>query len=536
MDRLADRSARLRVLSVAGSGAVERLFRLAGLAETGVNERAPRQILATLATSLRQLGIEVEAGQRRLQRLSEGLLETFLQQQVRPLQPVLYHLADHAGELAESLGKDVGVTVAGGETVLDRRIISALQESLLHVVRNAVDHGIEPPNDRREAGKPAAGQIVIEAKSELDRVRLTMRDDGRGIDPKEVVDAARSRGQLSDDEPTASTAEDILRLLCRPGVSTRREASEISGRGIGLDAVAATVQSVGGDLWLESTPGRGTTVTLELPVTRRGERVLVLGVGQLRVALPAAPVKSYRRLDLTRGPDGSVELPRDDDGRPMDLRFLADLVNRPRGGPGTVVIGSTAGAPLAVVADSVLGEEEVFVRPLPPEIGAPPVYDGVALTGSGRPVAVLSWQQMAHRPEHWTDRAVEDLTVATIRVLLVDDSRVTREMIRRLLEDAGFSVVAVGSAEEAIHELERGELDCLITDIEMPEIDGLELTRRLRDHERFQDLPIIVVSTRDRPTDHRAGLDAGADAYLSKQGLEAAELVALVRRAGGGGA
>jgi len=535
MDRLADRGARLRVLSIAGAGAVDRLFRLARLAETGVNERAPRQVLATLATSLRRLGIEIEAGQRRMQRLSEGLLESLLRQQMRPLRPVLLHLARHARELAGSLGKELEVDLSGGETVLDRRIISALQEALLHVVRNAVDHGIESPDERRAHHKEPRGTLRIEARSEGDRVRLTMSDDGRGIDPDAVLDAALARGELTREEAAELAPDEVLRLLFRPGLSTRDEASELSGRGIGLDAVASAVQAVGGDLWLESSPDRGTTVTVELPVTRRGERVLVLGVGQMRAALPAAPIRSHRRLDPAEvTDDGDLSL-QDDGGQPVEVRFLADLAGQPRGGSGTLVLGSAAGAPLAVVADSVIGEEEVFVRPLPPGIEVPPAYDGIAMLGSGRPVAVLSWHRIAPHQGGWWEDSAGSMASIAIRVLLVDDSRVTREMIRRLLDDAGFSVTATGSAEDALRVLEDSEFDCLITDIEMPGIDGLDLTRRLRSDRRFQDLPIIVVSTRDRPSDHRAGLDAGADAYLSKQGLEALELVSLVRRAGGGG-
>jgi len=533
MDRLADRGARLRVLSVAGAGSVDRLFRLARLAETGVNERAPRQVLATLATSLRHLGIEIEAGQRRLQRLSEGLLGGLLEQQMRPLRPILQHLANHARELATSLGKEVEVEIAGGETVLDRRITSALQEALLHVIRNAVDHGIEDPDQRRAQSKPPRARVKIEAKSEGDRVWLAMSDDGRGIDSKAVTEAALVKGELTPDEVSELTHDEVLRLLFRPGMSTRSEASEISGRGIGLDAVAGAVQDVGGDLWLTSIPNEGTTVTVELPVTRRGERVLVLGVGQMQIALPASPVRSYRRLDPAElGENGLLESIDDGDSG-VETRFLSELANLPQSESGTVVLGSSTGVPLALVADTVLGEEEVFVRPLPPGIGSPSVYDGIALLGSGRPVAVLSWQRIALSPDGWGEKTGRVLAPVAIRVLLVDDSRVTREMIRRLLDDAGFLVTATGSAEDAIRALGESDFDCMITDIEMPGMDGLDLTRRLRADRAYEDLPIIVVSTRDRPSDHRAGLDAGADAYLSKQGLEAVELVTLVRRTGG---
>jgi len=189
-----------------------------------------------------------------------------------------------------------------------------------------------------------------------------------------------------------------------------------------------------------------------------------------------------------------------------------------------------------VIVDDVVGEEEVIVRPIPAAAGAPRVVEGMALLASGRPVAVLSPRQLA--PVTGSEvlaEAAGDGRVRPIRVLLVDDSDLTREMLRRLLEDGGFDVVDAASAEEAVLELERADIDCLVTDIEMPGMSGLDLTRKLRGDPRFADLPVIVVSTLDRPVDRLDGLEAGADAYLTKQGLDARELVGLVARVGGGG-
>lgn len=532
MDGLADRATRMRVLSVAGGGAVDRLFRLAHLAERGVGERAPRQVLATLATALRQLGGDLEAGQRRLQHLSEGLLESLLRQQLRPLRPVLLSLARHARELAAQLGKEVEVSVHGGDTLLDRRFIRALQEAFVHVVRNAIDHGIEAPDVREGAGKARAATIRLDARMEGGRVRLEVADDGRGIDPAAVAATAVERGELSADEASALGPDQILQMLFRPGFTTRTEASEVSGRGIGLDAVATAVHAVGGDLWLDSEPGRGTVVTVEVPLARRGERVLLLRVGRIQVAVGSTPVRSFRPLE----PEAvhADHLLVEATGERAPLRFLSDLVGDPRPSRGTVVIGAVFGDSLALVADEVIGEEEILIRPMPRGLGVPELYEGLAVLGSGRPVAVLSWQRIHALTGAGWAQPMTRRPPAAVRVLLADDSRVTREMIRRLLEDAGFDVTAVGSGDDVLALLAGSqEFDCLVTDIEMPGLDGLELTRRLRLDPDFADLPIIVVSTRDRLSDHRAGLEAGADAYLSKQGLEARELVSLVRRAGG---
>jgi len=535
IDDLAERGARLRFVAVAAEGLADRVFRLATLAERGVGERAPRQVLATLATSLRQVGIDLEGGQRVLRRLTNRQLDAILHLQVQPLKPFLRSLANHARELAASLGKEVEVSVKTGDAQLDRRIVDALREAFLHLVRNAVDHGAESPDERVDAGKNEVAKITIEASTEGDRVRLSVADDGRGINGAEVLEKAVRHGVIGEDLAAGLSETEILQLVFRAGFSTREEKTELSGRGIGLDAVAATVRSLGGDLWMTSTVGEGVRVTIEVPVARRGERVLVLGLGQHQVAIRAAAVRAYRRVT-------SEMVETNEEGRTVRIgekkvvaRFLSDLLGEPPTVDGVLVEMVAGGTVVALVADAVIGEEEVIVRPLPGAAGAPVGVEGITLLSSGRPVTVLS----VHRLGPLEDAVV--LTQPThgprarpIQVLLVDDSDVTREMIRRLLEDAGFAVRGVGTAADALLALENEDFDCLVTDIQMPGMDGLALTRKLRENERFADLPVVVISTLDRTKDRLAGLDSGADAYLTKQGLDARELVALVLRVGGG--
>ncbi len=535
VDDLADRGARLRAVSVAAEGLADRIFRLAALAEGGVGERDPRQVLATLAISLRQVAMEFESGQRIFRRLSDRQLDALLRLQVQPLKPFLTNLAGHARELAASLGKRVEVRVKAGEAQLDRRIVNALREAFLHLVRNSVDHGIESPDERKSSGKTEVGTIQIEAEEEGDRVRIRVIDDGRGIDIDAVVKTAIDRKIVTVDEAQIIEIAEALQLLFRPGFTTREETSELSGRGIGLDAVAAVVRSVGGDLWMESAVGEGTEINVEVPVARRGDRVLVLGIGSHQVAVPASPVRAYRSIApemLKVEDDRRVLRIR---GEIVDARFLSELLGERPSETGVMVEMIVGGSVVALVADSIIGEEEVIVRPLPRGAGAPASMEGITLLASGRPVPVLSLQRLVPYSE---DVSAGDTRFATsavpVHVLLVDDSRVTREMMRRLLEDAGFTVTGVGSADDAMLALAREHVDCLVTDIEMPGVDGLDLTRRLRTETEHADLPIVVVSTLDRPSDRLAGLESGADAYLTKQGLDVRELVALINRVGGG--
>jgi chemotaxis protein histidine kinase CheA/CheY-like chemotaxis protein len=497
-------------------------------------------VLAVLATMLRRTAVDLEGGQRRLLRAAEEQLDRILRLQLQPLRGSLPPPPRYARELGRSLKREVEVVVEGEDTRLDRRIARELDDALLHLVRNAVDHGIESPEVREGRGKPRAGRLRLRASATGARVRLEIADDGAGIDSKRVRQQAVHAGILDAAAAAALGRDELLRLLFAPGFSTRRKVSEVSGRGVGLDVVASAVNRVGGEVFLSSEPRQGTTVALEVPVARRGEHVLLVRVGSLRMAVPGAAVRRATRLD----PAAVVER----DGRTLarvgdrlvpfvPLARIYGQAPAPAArlaGSQLLLEGQVSGRPLALLVDDVLREEEVLVRPITRKVATDRLLEGVALLSSGEPVGVLSPSVLAQRE---VLRALpvprETAAPARVRVLLVDDSLVTREMERRLLEDAGFEVAAAADASEALSRLGEETFDCVVTDIEMAGMDGFELTAQLRSLEHFAQLPVVVVSTRDRPEDRLRGLKAGADAYLTKQSLDAGELVHLVRRLSG---
>lgn len=536
LDAVAERATQVRIMAIAGRQITDRIYDLARLAEDGLHEPQPTQVLAVLATMLRRVAVELEGGQRRLIRSAEEQLEKMLALQLQPMRGFMLSFARHARELARSLGREVEVDLEGEETRLDRRIARELEEALVHLIRNAVDHGIEPPEVREARGKPRAGRIRIKALADGPKVRLVIEDDGGGIDIERVLQQAVDVGLVDASVAAGLGKKEALRLLFAPGFSTRKQVSEISGRGVGLDVVANAVARVGGEVFVDTEPRRGTTFTVDVPVARRGESVMLLKVGQLKIALPSSVVRRATRID----PGAVVER----DGR--TLAALADrlipfvplsrIYGQPAADSQLLLEGVVSGQPLALAVDDVHGEQEVLVRPITRRAPTDRLLEGVALLASGEPVGVLSPSVLAQR-EYLralpTARPV--VAVRRTRVLLVDDSLVTREMERRLLEDAGFEVVAAGDAEEALSLLGEESFDCVVTDIEMPRMDGFELAAQLRGMEHFAQLPIIVVSTRDRPEDRLRGLKVGADAYLTKQSLDAGELVDLVRRLSGSG-
>lgn len=584
LDTVAERAMEVRILALAARPAAERLYELARLAEEGVREPQPGQVLSVLAAMLRRAALDVESGQRRLLHAAEEQLDRMLKLQLQPLRGSLLALARYAREIGRSLKREVEVVVEGEDTRLDRRIARELEEALLHLVRNAVDHGVEATEVREGRGKPRAGRIRLRATAAGQKVRLEIADDGTGVDVKRLRQQAVQAGMLDDAAAAALSHDEVLRLLFAPGFSTRRRVSETSGRGVGLDVVAAAVSRVGGEVFLTSEPRRGTTVTIEVPVARRGEHVLLLAVGALRLALPSAVVRRATRLDdaavVERDGRSFARLPGLGDGSPAHPGGAADTADRADGAdtakqadiaaaggdrpwdqrsadeqaPGpeerlvafvplarlygqtpaerqVLLEGQVSGQPLALAVDDVLREQEVLVRPITRKVATDHLLEGVALLASGEPVGVLSPAVLARRDYLGALPVAAARAVRQrVKVLLVEDSLVTREMERRLLEDAGFEVAAAADAAEALSRLGEESFDCVVTDIEMADMDGFELTSQLRGMEHFAHLPIVVVSTRDRPEDRLRGLKAGADAYLTKQSLDAGELVQLVRR------
>jgi chemotaxis protein histidine kinase CheA len=537
LDAVAERATQVRIMAIAGRQVVNRIYDLARLAEEGLHEPQPTQVLAVLATMLRRVAVELEGGQRRLIRSAEEQLEQMLSLQLQPMRGFLLSFARYARELARSVKKEVEVELEGEETRLDRRIARELEEALLHLVRNAVDHGVESPEVREALHKPRVGRLRIQALADGPKVRLVIADDGAGIDVPRVIQQAVAVGLVDAASAAGMGKAEALRLLFSPGFSTRQQVSEISGRGIGLDVVANVVNRVGGEVFVETEARRGTTFTVEVPVARRGEAVMLLRVGQLKVALPASVVRRATRLDSV-GDGGIVER----DGRTLAVfpeRLvpfvpLSRLYGQPAAERLLLLEGVISGQPLALAVDDVEGEHEVLVRPITRRVPTDLLLEGVALLASGEPVGVLSPSVLAQAEYlRALPAARPQVVVRRVRVLLVDDSLVTREMERRLLEDAGFHVSGAADAEEALSLLAEESFDCVVTDIEMPRMDGFELAAQLRSMEHFAQLPIIVVSTRDRPEDRLRGLKVGADAYLTKQSLDAGELVDLVRRLSG---
>jgi two-component system chemotaxis sensor kinase CheA len=429
-------------------------------------------------------------------------------------------------DLAAASAKEVELTVTGAETQLDRALLGGVSEAISHLLRNAVAHGIEPPDERERAGKHRRGSVELRARQEGDRVAIEVADDGRGVAPDLV---AKSDGPRS-----------LVRVLAAPGLTRAEHATELSGRGVGLDAVLEHVERLGGELEGRTETGRGTTLTLLLPSSLALLHVLLAERGGALLGIPMSAVAEVVQTGdplVLRG-RSSLEVR----GEQVPL---ADPVAVLGGVPGSLtgrcqaVIAAAGGARAALACDAVLGDDELLVKPLGALFADTAGYLGVAVVGNGRIALILDPVHVVPAAERQSAQ-VAPATAQSVpqapaseaaRILVVDDQFTAREIQRSILEAAGYSVVTARDGREAWDLLKNGEsVKLVVTDLEMPEMDGLALVRAIRSDPAWSSLPVVVVTSRGGEEDERKGLEAGADAYVVKQRFDQRALLDTVER------
>ena len=431
-------------------------------------------------------------------------------------------------------GKQARLALLGGEVAADKRLLESLRGSLLHLVRNAVDHGIEDPAVRDAAGKHREGVITLRFEQQGNLLVVEVSDDGGGVDPARLRDAALKRGLLKESELRAMDEKALLELIFESGFSSKEGVTQISGRGVGLDVVRAQVQALKGSVELHSRVGQGTRFTLTLPLEMGATPMMMARVGAQVFGLPVASVESVLAVDKAVIQHG--EPPRMDfRGQWLAVADLGALLGlrpalRPEAGQSLLVLQS-GGQRLALMVDGMEGDAELVLLPLPHELelGSRSPYAGACLyLGSELVLAVKSEWALA--------RAGEGVAVgeAGRRALVVDDSLTARAMHRSALEAGGFVVLAASGGEQALELLDKAAVDVVVSDIQMDGMDGFELTRLLRQQGGTRGLPVILVSMSESEEDRSQGRAAGANAFLSKRECAAGRLVQAVNEVLGG--
>jgi two-component system chemotaxis sensor kinase CheA len=506
-------------LPIAGGHTVrvpaEKLDALLGLVgETVLHRQRLGHLVASGDTEQRErLSDELDLGDRLLGALQDAAIQT----RTLPFGSITGPFPRAIRDIANAEGKEVDLVVEGTETELDRVILEGLSEPLVHILRNAIAHGIERPGERLAAGKPARGRVVLAAEQRGGLVAVIVSDDGRGISPELLAQTG-----------SASLAD----ILSRPGFSTTTAVSDLAGRGVGLDAVKIHVESFAGRMEVESAPGSGMSVTLLLPLTLALLNVLLVERGSHVFGVPLACVQEAVAVTETLSLTGRTSL--EVRGASIPLRDLAEVLGAaapplPPRPPAIVVVAS--GRPVALACDRLIGESEVIVKPLGPLLASVTGYLGAAILGDGRvallidPAAATS-TSVRVRPSEGS-APVEPRVVRTL--LVVDDSFMVRELQRSIFEAAGYHVETAKDGREALLRLaSHGKVDLVVSDVDMPEMDGLALTAAIRASVDWQSLPIILVTSRETADDRRRGVEAGADAYMVKDSFDQHALLETV--------
>lgn len=434
-------------------------------------------------------------------------------------------------EATAETGRSTKLRIVGGGTEVDRAILEQLRDPLIHLVRNAVGHGIEDPGPRVAAGKPEAGQIELVARTAGPWVEIVIRDDGRGVDVAEVRRRAIDHEIVTPEELESSSDEEVLDLLFQAGLSTVDTVTELAGRGVGLDVVRSRMVRLGGRSILRSNLGHGTEVILRVPLTRLTTNGIMVRVGRQIYALPTGEVERTLRVgneDVLLA-DGAEVIRID--GRLVRIVPLADLIgvsaDEAIRKPAVVITDGLRRR--ALLVDEVLGQREYIVQPLAWNLEGASLVSGTTVIDGGSVVPVLDSHVLmgsAARSSGWKASS----KIRQYRLLVVDDSATSRTLERNILKTAGYDVVTAVDGEDALRVLRAEDIDLVVSDVEMPRLDGFELTRRIRRNAKFERIPVILVTSLGSEEDKAKGAEAGADAYIAKGAFDQDDLLKTVVR------
>ncbi|SIN75359.1 two-component system, chemotaxis family, sensor histidine kinase and response regulator WspE [Singulisphaera sp. GP187] len=472
---------------------------------------------------------EFEEIARRSEDLSGRLHHEVLTSRMRPMADGVRGFPRMVRDVARQLGKSVRFEVLGETTGVDRDILDKLEAPLNHLIRNALDHAIELPDQRLAAGKDQTGTIRMEARHRAGMLQITLTDDGHGIDPERLRIKVVERGLVGARMAEQLTEAELLEFLFLPGFSTKDAVTELSGRGVGLDVVQNMVKAVGGIVRVSSQVGKGTRFSLQLPITMSVIRALLVRIAGEPYAFPLNRIDRILRVprsdvqilegrqhfSLDDQPVGLVEATQVLEFDPVDS--AEDYLS--------VVVASDRSHRFGVVVDEFLGERDLEVRPLDPRLGRVPNINSASVLEDGWPVLIVDVEDMVRSIDNLLggrrlNRVAEAAEQASRRgpkrILVVDDSITVRELERQLLESRGYVVDVAVDGVDGWNTVRGGDYHLVISDVDMPRMDGIQLVQHIKSDARLQGIPVVIVSYKDREEDRMRGLDAGANCYLTK--------------------
>ena len=484
---------------------------------------------------------ELDLFDRRSAQLSQRLYLEVLRTRMRPFSDGVRRFPRMVRDLARSLGKEIRFEITGENTQVDRDILERLEAPLAHLLRNAVDHGCESPERRCAAAKPPEGTLRLEARHSAGVLLVAIADDGSGVDLEKVRAAIVQKHLASPAVARKLTESELLEFLFLPGFTLKETVTELSGRGFGLDVVQNMIKNVRGTIRLINQPGRGLRVQLQLPLTLSVLRALLVEVAGEPYAIPLSQITRTLKL-----PTAAIEML---DGRPH-IHFGDQKIGvltahqvlecgeaRPSGGEFPIVVLEDRNTRYGLVVDRFLGERELVVQPLDSRLGKMRNISAAALMEDGAPVLILDVEDLVRSIEKLIEEGalskarpalLESLSGRPKRVLAVDDSLTVRELERKMLTARGYVTEVAIDGMDAWNAVRSGAYDLVITDVDMPRMDGIELAKKIKQDPQLKSLPVLIVSYKDREQDRVRGLEAGADYYLTKGSFDDESLVQAV--------
>ena len=494
---------------------------------------------AGLHHRLAEAAAAAERDRRSVAALVDNLLEDAKSASMQPFSALTGQMPGMVEELGRQEGKEVELRIRGAAIEIDRRILEELKDPFVHLLRNAVDHGIEPPAARREAGKPPAGRITIDVQPLAGKkIAVRVEDDGAGLDPERIRSGAVAGGLLTAEKAAALSPEEIPALIFRSGLSTSRIVTDISGRGLGLAILQDKVEKLGGAVSCQSTLGGGTRFLMTLPLSLATLRGVLVRIGEGLFVIPSLTLERVvrvRREEIrTVENRETISLA----GQSLPLVPLRDVLElgpdpAPRGKSVRAVVLGSGRERIAFIVDEVRQEQEILIKDLGLQLQRVRNVAGSTILGSGQVVPVLNAADLmkSARRREWTPpaaAAVEEVRRKSI--LVVEDSITARSLLKSILEGAGYLVTTAVDGLDGLTAIRSGHFDLVVSDVDMPRMNGFELTARIRGDRRFAELPVILVTALESQEDRERGIDVGADAYIVKSSFDQSNLLGTIGR------